>query len=57
MRWLVDEGYLEVEYISVVQDNLNTHTPGALYDTFPTDDARQICQRLEFHYTPNMLVG
>lgn len=52
MRWLVDEGYPEAEYIRVVQDNLNTHTPGALYDAFPAEEARRICQRLEFHYTP-----
>ncbi len=30
MRWLVDEGYPAAEYIRVVQDNLTTHTPGAL---------------------------
>jgi len=35
-----------------MQDNLNTHTPGALYDTFLPTVARRILQRLEFHYTP-----
>jgi hypothetical protein len=36
----------------VVQDNLNTHTAGALYETFPPRQARAILRRLEFHYTP-----
>ena len=36
----------------MVQDNLNTHTPASLYETFPPAEARRILQRLEFHYTP-----
>jgi hypothetical protein len=35
-----------------VQDNLNTHTAGALYETFPPQQARHILDRLEFHPTP-----
>lgn len=52
VRWLVDEVYPNVEYIRLVQDNLNTHTPAALYETFPPAEARRILQRIEFHYTP-----
>ena len=52
MRWLVDEVYPQAEYIRLVQDNLNTHTPAALYEAFPPAEARRILQRLEFHYTP-----
>ena len=52
LRWLVDVGYPDAEMIRLVQDNLNTHTPGALYDAFPASEARRILQRLEFHYTP-----
>ena len=52
VRWLVDEVYPQAEYIRLVQDNLNTHTPAALYETFPPAKARRILQRLEFHYTP-----
>lgn len=52
VRWLVDEVYPHAEYIRLVQDNLNTHTPGALYETFPPAEACRILQRLEFHYTP-----
>jgi DDE superfamily endonuclease len=52
VRWLVDEVYPHAEYIRLVQDNLNTHTPGALYETYPPAEACRILQRLEFHYTP-----
>lgn len=52
VQWLVDEVYAQAEYIRLVQDNLRTHTPAALYETFPPAQARRILQRLEFHYTP-----
>ena len=35
VRFLVDEVYPQVQYIWLVQDNLNTHTPASLYETFP----------------------
>src|SRR5271167_4742995 len=52
MRELVDIHYPDAEYIRVVQDNLSTHSAGALYQTFPPAEARRILRRLEFHYTP-----
>jgi hypothetical protein len=52
MKYLVDERYPQAEIIRVVQDNLNTHKPAALYQAFPPQEARRILQRLEFHYTP-----
>lgn len=52
MKYLVDERYPQAEVIRVVQDNLNTHKPAALYQAFPPQEARRILQRLEFHYTP-----
>jgi len=52
IRWLVDSVYPKAEYIRIVQDNLNTHTPAALYEAFPPAEARRILQRVEFHYTP-----
>jgi len=52
MRDLADTHYPEAERIRVVMDNLSTHTPGALYETFPAPEAHRILQRLEFHYTP-----
>jgi transposase len=52
LRALVDVDYPQAERIRVVQDNLSTHTPGALYEAFPAAEARRILRRLEFHYTP-----
>lgn len=52
LRYLVEERYPDAECICVVQDNLNTHTAGALYETFPPRQAHRILSRLEFHYTP-----
>jgi len=33
-------------------DNLNTHKPSALYETFPPEEAKRIWDRFEFIYTP-----
>jgi transposase len=52
LRELVDVDYPEAECIRVVQDNLSTHTSGALYEAFPAVEAHRILRRLEFHYTP-----
>jgi DDE superfamily endonuclease len=52
MQWLVEERYPHAEVIRVVLDQLNTHRPASLYDTFPPAEARRIRKRLEFHYTP-----
>ena len=52
MRELVDVLYRDAECIRVVQDNLSTHSAGALYQAFPPAEARRILRRLEFHYTP-----
>src|SRR3982750_3893272 len=49
---LVDVDYPDAECIRVVQDNLSTHSPGALYEAFAPAEARRILRRLEFHYTP-----
>jgi hypothetical protein len=44
--------YPEAEKIALVSDNLNTHTIGALYETFPAEEARRIAEKLEMHHTP-----
>ncbi len=44
--------YPDADTIRVVLDNLNTHTPAALYQTFAPEEARRLTQKLEFHYTP-----
>ena len=52
MRALVDVHFPDAETIRVVLDNLNTHTPAALYEAFAPAEARRILKKLEFHYTP-----
>src|SRR5919205_2061998 len=52
LRELVDVDDPDAKRIRVVQDNLSTHTPGALYEAFPAAEARRILRRLEFHPTP-----
>jgi len=52
MRELVDVLCPDADCIRVVQDNLSTHSAGALYRAFPPAEARRILRRLEFHYTP-----
>jgi len=44
--------YGEAEKIVLVQDNLNTHTPGSFYATFGAVEAFGLAQRFEMHYTP-----
>jgi hypothetical protein len=52
MRELVDEHYPQAEVITLVLDNLNTHTTASLYEAFAPEEARRIAQRLELHHTP-----
>ena len=44
--------YCRAEKITLVMDNLNTHVPGALYETFPPVVAKDLWDRFEFVYTP-----
>jgi hypothetical protein len=52
IRRLVDIHFPDAEVIRVVQDNLNTHTPWALYEAFDPNQAKRLLDHLEFHYTP-----
>lgn len=52
MRELTDLHYPKADRIRVVLDNLSTHTAGALYQTFPAEEARRVLRRIEFHYVP-----
>lgn len=49
---VVDVHYPHAEKIVLVMDNLNTHTPAALYEVFPPAEARRLVEKLEIHYTP-----
>jgi hypothetical protein len=44
--------YDKTDLITLVMDNLNTHSPGALYETFPPKKAKALWDRFEFVYTP-----
>lgn len=48
----IAENYEYAEKITLVMDNLNTHTPGSLYETFMPAQAKAIWERFEFVYTP-----
>jgi transposase len=52
MKALVDEHFPTAQRIRVVLDNLNTHTPAALYEAFEPAEARRLVEKLEFIYTP-----
>src|SRR5215475_3899467 len=52
MRDLVDVHFPKAKRVRVVLDNLSTHSPGALYQAFPAEEARRLLHRLEFHYVP-----
>jgi len=52
MHHLVKRYYPKVEKIRLVQDHLNTHTPGAFYEVFNADEAFELGHRFEWHYTP-----
>jgi hypothetical protein len=49
---LLDARYAGCEKITLVCDNLNTHTPGAFYEVFPPEQARAYVRQIEFCYTP-----
>jgi hypothetical protein len=52
LRELVDVHYPKAEKIQLVQDNLNTHSGGSLYERFSPAEALRILNKIEFHYTP-----
>ncbi len=52
MQYLVDVLFPTAALIHIVLDNLITHTPAALYQTFPPQEALRILSKLQFHYTP-----
>ncbi len=52
LRWLVEDLHPDARKVVLVTDNLNTHTPGCLYEAFDPARARAIAAKLEWHYTP-----
>jgi DDE superfamily endonuclease len=52
MQTLLVRYYPKAASLRLVQDNLNTHTPGAFYEVLPAAEAFALAQRFEPHYTP-----
>lgn len=44
--------YSQADIITLIMDNLNTHMPGSLYDSYPPEIAKELWNRFEFVYTP-----
>ena len=51
VKTIADVLYPDAERITIM-DNYNTHTAGSLYETFPPEEARKLCERFEFVHTP-----
>jgi arginase family enzyme len=51
MEQLVMHDFADAEKVTIVLDNLNTHTKGALYTRFGPEYCRKILRRCEFVYT------
>lgn len=48
----ITEAYPHADVITLVMDNLSTHSPGALYEAYPPEQAKALWDRFEFVYTP-----
>lgn len=52
IKELIDSRYQDADKIILILDNLNTHTPGSLYEAFEPQEARRLIDKLEIHHTP-----
>ena len=52
VTYLLDTRHAQSETVTLVLDNLNTHTKGAFYEAFEPEQARTYLKRIEFCYTP-----
>lgn len=52
MAELLEGRYATCEKVTLVCDNLNTHTRGAFYEVFEPAKARALVKRIEWCYTP-----
>lgn len=52
IKRIADEMFPEAKKITLVMDNLNTHTAAAFYETFEPHEAKRLWDRFEFVYTP-----
>ena len=52
MKFIVDELYPQALKVTVVMDNLNTHSPASLYVRFDPVMAKRIADKLDIQHTP-----
>lgn len=52
VKRISDEMYPQAKKITLVMDNLKTHDPSSLYETFSPEEAKRIWDRFELVYTP-----
>lgn len=52
VAYVLDNFYPEHSQVTLVCDNLNTHTPGAFYEAFAAPKARAYVEKINFCYTP-----
>lgn len=48
----IEQRYKKAEKITLVMNNLSTHKPGSLYETFSPEEVKALWDRFEFVYTP-----
>jgi len=48
----ISESYADADKITLVMDNLRTHTLSAFYEAFSPEEARRLRKRFEFVFTP-----
>lgn len=52
VRRLLEEDYPDARKVTLVCDNLNTHSIASLYEAFPAERAGALRRRLELRHTP-----
>lgn len=52
MHQIATTYYADIDYIDLVQDNLNTHKYGSFYEHLTVVQARSLSRKLVFHFTP-----
>jgi hypothetical protein len=52
IQHLVDVHFFAADKIVLVMDQLNTHSPGSLYEAFSAAEAKRLANKLEIHHTP-----
>jgi hypothetical protein len=52
IKELVDGRYRNASTIVLGMDQLNTHTPASLDETFPPAEAKRLVDKIEIHHTP-----